>query len=104
MELLYSFTTISCLIEQASFPSSQDILDTTPNHSNTSLLPCTQNVSQQFVAVSDCPQRNAPLWNLSSNGGTIFRTLLKSAFEEVDTCTGSMMAYSVQQRFSTRER
>lgn len=48
----------------------------------------------EIVFNSEVNQGDEPLWNRSSKGGTILRALLNRAFEEVETCTGSMADYS----------
>lgn len=80
----------------------EDVLDTTSNDSNTPLLPynpwsatsCRNRSSIDSEASAILNQGDGPLWNLSSKGGTILRALLNRAFEEVETCTGSMANYS----------
>lgn len=77
-----------------------NVLKAASNNSDTSLLsymPLLATSSMRFKQCSLESRGDEPLWNLSSRGGTIRRTLLNSAFEEVDTCTGSMMDSTVLQ-------
>lgn len=107
MELLYSFIIFSLnfVIElKGNRPGREveDVLDTTSNDSNTSLLPynplsatsCQNRSLMDSEASAIFNQKDGPLWNLSSKGGTILRALLNRAFEEVETCTGSMANYN----------
>lgn len=107
MELLYSFTIsmLDSVIElEGICPGGkvEDVLDTTSNDSNTSLLPYNPLSANSFQnrysmgseVLAILSQGDGPLWNLSSKGGTILRVLLNRAFEEVEMCAGSMVDYS----------